>query len=230
MKTWTTHLTLALCALSTLVPVTANGAAPAPAARPASQDLRDPGSVTFRSTGTFKAFMVNVKRDRSTTLTPVLRNGKLAAVKATIVDHHEKGKIIRGVMNLGPDGRVTAEDPEIVNSCNLLTVTPAVMAALKGGTQPVVTVGATEVRGAVLETRNEHTMIGAPAANGVIQVKSVTHSLDGTINLETVTQIAPDGLPIESNTHGTIKKGMFTLKAQMKTVRVRTQAAQDIAE
>lgn len=192
---------------------------------PADTELREAGSVTFRSVGEIKALMFSIERDRSITLTPMLAGGKLMAVKTRIIDHADGDKVIDGMMKVSPDGQVYSEEPEIVNACNILNITPAILRTLKQSGEPVVTQGATEVSGKIHPTRSQHIRLTEPNANGVVEVRSLTKDQGGIIDMETHTVMGPDGLPIESKSKGTIKKGLLTLTADLKTIRIRNEVA-----
>lgn len=219
ISNWTrAAMTVVTCAM---IPASAI----AQAAPPADNELREAGSVTFRSVGEIKALMFSIERDRSIILTPMLQGGKLMSVKTRIVDHADDDKVIDGMMKVSPEGQVYSDEPEIVNACNILNITPAILRTLKQSPEPVVTQGATEVSGKVHPTRSQHTRLTEPNANGIVEIRSHTKDADGIIDLETMTVMGPDGLPIESKSHGTIKKGLLTLTADLKTVRIRNEVA-----
>jgi len=181
-----------------------------------------PKPVTFRSSGTIKALMFNIRRDRSITLTPVVQDGKLVQIKTHIIDHAENNEVITGMMDVIEDGRAVSSDPKIVNACALLGLTPAIIKTLESGKGEVVVFGASEVSGNILKTRIVHSVVGRDSNSGALRIKSHARDKDGDFDMITVTQLGKDGLPWEARVHGTIKKGFMNLETQLKMVRVPT--------
>jgi len=119
-------------------------------------------------------------------------------------------------------GRVVSDDPGMVNACSILGIHPPLLRALREGKGPITVAGSTEIWGSVYSSHVTHTVIGRDSPTGLLRIKSETVGPDDRFHLTTLTKMGKDGIPLESKTTGTIRKGFIDLQVDLKMVRTPT--------
>jgi hypothetical protein len=160
--------------------------------------------VVFQSTGRLTYATGSKDRDRTITMLPVDKDGLVATLDTTIVDHVDDDFEYHGVLNVDEQGTVTTRQMEMVNAANILGVSPQVIKQLGAGQPEVQTEGHLEISGDVLPVHYTHKLIGA-ASDVPLRVVTTTKTPDGKIHLETEAAFGPDGLPLSAHTKGTIQ-------------------------
>ena len=161
-------------------------------------------AVVFQSTGRLTYATGSKERDRTITMVPVDRDGLLATLDTTIVDHADDDFEYRGVLNVDEQGNVSTRQMEMVNAANILGVSPAVIRELSNGTPEVATVGHLEVSQDVWPVQYRHRLEGT-ALEVPLRVVTLTSTTDGRVSLETRAAFGADGLPLSAHTTGTIR-------------------------
>lgn len=160
--------------------------------------------VVYQSTGRLTYATGAKERDRTITMVPVDKDGLVATLDTTIVDHVDDEFEYHGVLNVDEQGTVTTRQMEMVNAANILGVSPQVIRGLGEGKPEVHTDGHLEVSGDVLPVHYAHRLMGA-ATDVPLRVLTTTSTDDGKIRLETEAAFGPDGLPLSAHTRGTIQ-------------------------
>lgn len=176
------------------------------------------GPLSFASKGTVKAFMVKLDRSSTFTLSPVKENGVVVAVDA--ISKEGKDKEFSGRLEITNSGSFQTANKELTNVCNVGNIDPGTRLSLLNGIGPFSTAGQVEVSGNLHAVESKHSRQGEVAEDGSMVVLSETASKDGKVRLRTTTTLAPDGLPWESLTTGTIYKSLVSFRVHMKVQRV----------
>jgi hypothetical protein len=190
---------------------------------PGSPPWRFTEAIVYRSTGTITCRLGRRDRDRTITMVPVLLDARKLALDVSIVDHEDDDRIISGRLSVDPQGAVTAARPELINVANILAVTPRVLRTLRSSGSPVSHGGQAEVAGTVHDVSFSHELVGDGPA-GTQRIRTATGSADGRFALETVVDLAPDGLPVTAVTRGTIRS-FALLTVDLMLVRSRREDA-----
>ena len=182
--------------------------------------------ATWNSTGQLAYATGSKLRDRTITLVPVDRDGAVATLDATVVDHVEDDFEYHGVLNVDEQGAVTTRQIDMVNAANILVVTPQIVRQLLAGVPEVTAPGHIEVSGDVLDVTCTHRLIGRPGDPPPLRVRTRTLSADGKIDLVTEAAFGAEGLPLSARTLGTIK-ALVTVNVDLLLSRVPDKKAAD---
>lgn len=177
-----------------------------------------PGTVSFRSRGTITALFVKMKRDMKIEMSPVRAGDALTAMDTTVTDIAGGGKQWRATLPMSKRGTLHATEPKLINATNILGIDPAMRERLKSGGKPITVNGQIETEGALKPVTITHSLASAKD-DGSCVIKSVTESEEHGIALETLSTMAPDGLPLHAETSGTVKKGPIDVGVEIRLTR-----------
>lgn len=175
-------------------------------------------TVTYHSAGRLTYATGSKDRDRTITLVPVDRDGLVATLDVTIVDHVEDDFEYHGVLNVDEQGNVSTRQKEMVNAANILVVTPQVMKALREGQASASTTGHVEVSQDLYDVTCTHRLVSKPGELP-LRVRTETKSADGKIDLYTDAAFGSDDMPLSARTQGTIK-AVVTVSVDLSLTRL----------
>lgn len=178
-------------------------------------------TVSYHSAGRLTYATGTKERDRTITLVPIDREGPVATLDTTIVDHVDDDFEYRGVLNVDAQGTVTTRQKEMINAANILMVSPQAVKQLLDGRPEALTSGYVEVSGDLIEVQCTHRLIGAPG-DVPLRVRTSTRTPDAKIDLETTAAFGADGLPLSAQTRGTIK-AIVTVSVDLSLTRIITE-------
>lgn len=186
-----------------------------------------PGTIRFRSRGTVTAVILKMKRDMKIELTPVRDEGRLTGLDTTVIDVAGGGKRWQAVLPMSARGTIKATEPKLVNASNILGIDPRIREHLKSGGKPLTVATQIETEGALRDVSITHRLAGPPQRDGTVVIESLTTSEDGGINLRTASTMAPDGLPLQAETSGTVRKGPINVDVAIKLTREVSDEAEE---
>jgi hypothetical protein len=160
-------------------------------------------SMTYDSGGVLNFALGKKFRDRTISFTSVPHTGAVTSVHVKIIDHEAGDRQFSGVLEW-KGGTLKTPEPALINTANILAVTPKVVEQLRKNTGPVRASGHAEAGGQIFAVQQVHELAG-PAHETNLKVRTRTSTADGDFKVETLAVIGRDGWPLVAHTTGTIR-------------------------